>query len=224
MRRTYYDHEPAYRQIKDAGGRGWDDLHPQPATGSYDALEAFLAGRKLTDSRAIDLGCGGGQASIRLARAGFGVLGVDFSPTAVELAKANAAKESADAEFLVADCLSMPEIPSDAFDLAIDNHTLHCIIGPDDRRRFLAEARRVLGPGGILFSETMSAEGEPDFEQLAVDPKSRVDEHLTRYWVLRDELRTELAEAGFEVRSMSLCPQPERPNPGCTITTVASRA
>lgn len=223
MRRTYYDHEPAYRQIKDAGGRGWDDLHPQPAPGSYDALDAFLAGRTLTDSRAIDLGCGGGQASIRLARAGCSVLGVDFSPTAIELAKANAAKETADAEFLVADCLSMPEIPSAAFDLAIDNHTLHCLIEPGDRSRFLREARRVLRPGGQLFSETMSAEGDPDFAGLGVDPDSRIDRCRTRYWVGRDELRAELAEAGFAVRSMTLQPQPERPNPGCTIVTVAAR-
>lgn len=223
MRRTYYDHEPAYRQIKDAGGRGWDDLRPQPATGSYDALEAFLAGRTLTTSRAIDLGCGGGQASIRLARAGCSVLGVDFSPTAIKLARANASKETADAEFIVADCLSMPEIPTATFDLAIDNHTLHCLIEPGDRSRFLCEARRVLRPGGILFSETMSAEGEPDFEKLGVDSETRVDAHRTRYWVGRDELRAELAEAGFAVRSMTLHPQPEQPNPGSTIVTVAAR-
>ncbi|TVS07623.1 MAG: class I SAM-dependent methyltransferase [Phycisphaerales bacterium] len=225
MRRTYYDHEPAYRRIKDAGGRGWDDLHPGAAPGSYDALDAFLAERPRGPVRplAIDLGCGGGQASLRIERAGYSVLGVDFSPTAIDLARANAAEEAAEAEFMIADCLSMPKVPSGAFDLAIDNHTLHCLVLPEDRRRFLAEARRVLHPGGVLFSETMSAEGEPDFEKLGVDPKTRIDEHRTRYWVLRDELRTELAEAGFEIRSISLRPQPERPNPGCTIVTVASR-
>ena len=54
-------------------------------------------------------------------------------------------------------------------DLAVDNHVLHCIIC-DDRARFLLEVARVLRPGGLLFSESMSREGPVDFEQLGFDP------------------------------------------------------
>lgn len=41
--RTYYDHEPAYQRIAAAGGTGWDDLSPEPVTGSYRALDELLA-------------------------------------------------------------------------------------------------------------------------------------------------------------------------------------
>lgn len=68
-----------------------------------------------------------------------------------------------------------------------------------DRARFLAECARVLRPGGVLFSETMSREGELDLEKLSVDPATFVSRHGNRYWTTRDELDGELARAGFEV-------------------------
>ena len=39
---------------------------------------------------APDLGCGGGQASIALAARGYRVVGVDFAPSAIALARRNA--------------------------------------------------------------------------------------------------------------------------------------
>lgn len=50
-----------------------------------------------------ELGCGGGQAALRLARAGYAVTGIDFSETAIELARRNAADAGLAATFLVGD-------------------------------------------------------------------------------------------------------------------------
>src|SRR5262245_41594912 len=100
-RRVYYDHEGAYRKIAAAGGRGWDDLTPGVPQGSYDALEEFLASRWAPRGSAsvLDLGCGGGQAALALARLGHRALGIDYSETAVELARRNAAEARLDARF-----------------------------------------------------------------------------------------------------------------------------
>src|SRR5688500_526445 len=100
--------------IAEAGGTGWDDLptSPGPQTESYLALDAFLASPFAVAGDALDLGCGGGQASIKLAACGYRVVGVDFAPTAIELARRNAPE----LQFVVGDCLALA-LPAASFDL-----------------------------------------------------------------------------------------------------------
>jgi 2-polyprenyl-3-methyl-5-hydroxy-6-metoxy-1,4-benzoquinol methylase len=102
----YYDHERGYRAIRDRGGTGWDDCPGllSTSTDSYAALDAFLtSGLAPPPGDALELGCGGGQASLRLAARGHRVTGIDFSPTAIELARGNAAKAGVAVSFLVGD-------------------------------------------------------------------------------------------------------------------------
>src|SRR4051812_32847189 len=53
--------------------------------------------------RVLELGCGVGRFSLNLARAGHQVVGVDFSPVAIEKARARAAGGAARPEFVVGD-------------------------------------------------------------------------------------------------------------------------
>lgn len=194
--RTYYDHERAYRAIAESGGAGWDDLPTLTRREGEDphaAVRAFLASGLATPGDAVDLGCGGGQVAIELAARGYRVVGVDFAPTAIELARRNAPELT----FVVGDCLAL-DLPAASFDLAVDNHVLHCILGAD-RARFLREVARVLRPGGLLFSDTMSREGHVDFDRHSIDPATFVSRSGNRYLVGADELDAELEAAGFEV-------------------------
>jgi SAM-dependent methyltransferase len=214
--RTYYDHERAYRAIVEAGGAGWDDrptaeLQPD----SYEALDAFLASPFAAPGDALDLGCGGGQASLRLAARGYRVVGVDFAPSAIELARRNAPALA----FIVGDCLAL-ELPAARFDLAVDNHALHCLIGAD-RARFLREVARVLRPGGLLFSETMSRDGVADVGAWGFDPTMFVSVHGNRYLVSEAELDAELAAAGFELLLRQR--RPESGGIGDDLVSVARR-
>jgi SAM-dependent methyltransferase len=203
-RRPYYDHESAYRKVLDQGGTGWDDCCP--ATDSYRDLDAFLAWpglAALPGRRALEVGCGGGQATLRLARQGFQATGIDFAPSAIALARANAEREGLPATFVVGDGLTLAGLPVAGFDLVVDNHMLHCLVAREDRARCLAAVRRVLAPGGIFFSTTMSCEGASfDPAALRADPRTRVSEHGTRFWVSEAELRAELASAGFEILAL----------------------
>lgn len=225
--RVYYDHEPVYRRIAASGGRGWDDRFPGEDQGSYLALDWFkesdFCPKSPQSLRVLDLGCGGGQGAMRLAGPGFQVSGVDFSETAIELAKRNAVDAGLLINFTVGDCLKLSQFADGEFDVVVDNHVLHCVIGLADREAFLQTARRVLKVGGIFFSETMSAEGEIDMQAFSIDPLTRIDAQGTRYWVTACELQAELRSSGFEILYQEFRKQPEHPPPGDSIVTVARR-
>jgi SAM-dependent methyltransferase len=202
-RRVYYDHEPAYRKIEAAGGRAWDDRFPAKTGDSYASFQFFLeSGFVLPPGpgiSALDLGCGGGQVAVMLAERGYTTYGVDYSMTAIQLAERNARDAGATVHFSVGDCLGLDSFENEAMDLVVDNHVLHCLIGTEDRMGFLRSAYRVLKPGGILFSETMSSEGDFDAAAVGADPATRIARNHTRYWVTLSELNSELASAGFRV-------------------------
>lgn len=64
------DGRRVYQAIVEKGGHGWDDLHGNPDNDSYAALETFLAATFAPPrgTRALELGCGGGQATLLPAR------------------------------------------------------------------------------------------------------------------------------------------------------------
>lgn len=199
-RRVYYDHEAVWKRIEGSGGRGWDDLTPDQEHGSYDAYRDFLASPHAPKTGdALELGCGGGQLSFMLARLGFRARGVDFSETAIALARKNARDAGLDVRFDVDDCLHLSGVAEASFDLVVDAHALHCIIEPADRAAFLRSAFRVLRPGGRFFSDTMSREGDLDFARLGIDPVSGILHNRARIWIERDVLRREIEAAGFEI-------------------------
>jgi 2-polyprenyl-3-methyl-5-hydroxy-6-metoxy-1,4-benzoquinol methylase len=69
------------------GTAPWVIGEPQPAI-----VELERAG--WISSKVLDVGCGTGEHTILLTRLGYRVLGIDFSPHAVEQARANAAEKA----------------------------------------------------------------------------------------------------------------------------------
>jgi SAM-dependent methyltransferase len=225
-RRTKYDHERPYQRIKASGGRGWDDLDPAKAgkdQGSYVGFEAFLAREPAPapGTRALEIGCGGGQVTLRLAQQGFDATGVDFSETAIELARENARTAGVAARFEVGDALTLEGFPDASFSLVLDNHALHCVVDSRDRASLLASVRRVLAPGGRFWSETMSCEGDFDFVRHDVDPGTRVTRNQARIWVERSALESELRAAGLEIVSVEV--RPDAPGLGSDLVTLSRR-
>lgn len=101
----------------------------------------------LPRGRALDLACGSGRASVYLAREGLTVEGWDVDPSALDLARAFAAREQARVEFREVDLENgSPPGVAAAFDLIVVLRYLH--------RPLFPWLERALAPGGALVYET----------------------------------------------------------------------
>lgn len=102
----------------------------------------------LPAGRALDVACGEGRNAIWLARRGWSAVGVDFSATAIDRARALAeqAGVSARTEFVVGDVVAgaLPDGPFDAVVVA------YLQLPADQRRRALQHAAAQVGPAGVL--------------------------------------------------------------------------
>lgn len=130
---------------------------PWDAVGVREDLETLLASERVDAERfprALDLGCGTGANVVHLAQRGFEAFGVDFSPVALEKARARAdAGGVSDRCHWVEGDLTAPsidglELP---FDFLTDFGTLDDLQG--DRRRAMASLIASLARPGALFLE-----------------------------------------------------------------------
>jgi ubiquinone/menaquinone biosynthesis C-methylase UbiE len=105
----------------------------------------------LAGKRVVDIGCGPGTLARRLVDAGARVTGID--PGAAALARARDAVPEARFEAATGEALPFPDA---SFDGAVMLNSLHHVPDP---AAALAEAARVLAPGGLLVVVEPLAEG-----------------------------------------------------------------
>lgn len=92
--------------------------------GSKPDLESLVESGRIAPGRAIDLGCGAGGEAIYLAKNGFDVTGVDFSPTAIKMARERARTENVDVNFIQDDLTALQHVSGD-FDFLVDYGALN---------------------------------------------------------------------------------------------------
>jgi SAM-dependent methyltransferase len=90
--------------------------------GSSKELVSLVTSGQVKPSEAIDLGCGTGRNSIFLAKHGFNVTGVDFSPTAIQQGQSRARKEGVKVHFIVDDLTNLHHTKG-VFDFLVDHGT-----------------------------------------------------------------------------------------------------
>jgi SAM-dependent methyltransferase len=114
-------------------------------TPGHDEYPRFRAGffREIVGppgKATLEIGCGEGRVARDLRDRGHRVTAVDASPTLIELAR----EADPDGEYVLADAAALPFADA-SFDLVVAHNTL---MDFDDLRGSVAEAARVLEPGG----------------------------------------------------------------------------
>jgi SAM-dependent methyltransferase len=97
----------------------------------------------------LDAGCGTGENALHLASLGLPVLGVDVAPTALSLARENAAARGLQAGFAPCDALCLERL-SRMFDTVLDCGLFHTF-DRDERRAYAASLASVTRRGGKLY-------------------------------------------------------------------------
>ncbi|HYK92893.1 MAG TPA: class I SAM-dependent methyltransferase [Thermoplasmata archaeon] len=100
-------------------------------------------------TRVLDVGCGNGYLTRRLAREGARVTGVDLSEELIDAARARERAEPLGITYTVGDAAAMDFLPDHGFDVAIANMSLMDI---ENGEATLREMGRVVRPGGRLVA------------------------------------------------------------------------
>jgi SAM-dependent methyltransferase len=139
----------------------WVIGEPQPAI-----VELQRAG--WIHSKVLDVGCGTGEHTILFTRLGYDVLGVDFSPHAIEQARANAADKGVDARFEVADAMNLGDEPLHT--TIVDSALFH-IFDDTDRAKYVRSLHAAIRPGGLVHVLALSDAGRgfgPQVSEAAI--------------------------------------------------------
>ncbi len=179
MRRVVKKRQDRMRSFFDAmAGRLGKDYVPGK---SWKSIVVALM-RLLPPMTVADLGSGDGNFSLLLATRAKRVLAVDGSEKMLEVGRDQAARNGIDnVEFLQGDMEELP-IESGSVELAFFSQSLHHALHP---ARALAQAHRILGPGGRvvvldlakhrfeeareLYADEWLGFGEAELEQMLVD-------------------------------------------------------
>ena len=149
MTARFITHEQA-RRFYDRIGRG-QDARPISERRALDALAA--RGDFERAAAVIEFGCGTGRFAARLLRqappGGATYLGLDVSPHMVRLANAAVAPWAGRARVELTDGSVHFPVSDASCDRVVSAYVLD-LLSPADAALFVAEARRVLRPGGLL--------------------------------------------------------------------------
>ena len=159
-----------------------------------ELLVELVDSGKVQPCKAIDLGCGAGNSAIYLAGRGFKVTGIDFSPTAIKIAKENAKNKGAKCNFFVADITDELNEVNQTWDFAYDWGLLHHIF-PRKRQKYVENVHRILNPKGKYLSVCFSKK-DAGFGGSGKYRKTPLGSVL--YFSCEEELR-ELFEAYFQI-------------------------
>jgi SAM-dependent methyltransferase len=198
---------------------------------TWEILERYLPARPC---RVIDVGGGTGVYALPLASQGHQVHLIDPVPLHVERARALASASATPlADVLLGDARRLAE-PDRSFDVALLFGPLYHLTTRADRVSALAEARRVLVPGGLLLAAYISRfasacdgiqEGalrDPEFAAIVdgdltsgihKNRTNRLEWFTTAYFHRPEEIQPEIEEAGLRFETLLAVEGPGWMNP-----------
>jgi len=187
--------------FRDAGDAWWSGR----AFRSLRAVKTFqlerltrLLDRSLDGLDVVDVGCGGGLLSVPLAALGARVVGVDIEASCIRIAEEAARSRDLPGRFVVGDAAKLP-LDDGAFDVVVLSDVLEHVDRPATA---IAEAARVLRPGGMFYVNTINRSAWAEFwaitvaEGLGFVPRGT---HDARLFVTPAELVSMAGAAGLRL-------------------------
>lgn len=191
----------ARTQPGEASVSGWSEAGLARRLERFEALLPALELRP--PAEVLDLGCGAGTYTRRLAERGHRVTGIDYSlPT---VARARGADPARSAGYLAADGYRLP-FRSEAFDLVVTIGVLQAVSRPE---AILREVARVLRRGRVAVFEALNAWAAPAVAGALRDRLLGRPPRVRRYRTA--EVRRWLRAVGLEpVRRVAIFLPPRR--------------
>lgn len=163
-----------------------------------DVLEKQY-GLDLSQVRLLDIGCGGGVLAEEFAVMGCRVTGIDISPRSIEIARMHAVRAGLSIDYQVGSGTQL-SFEWESFDAVSCCDVLEHI---HDWKQVIAEAGRVLKPGGLFFFDTINRTPQSRIQfifGLQEFPLTRLmppDTHVWEMFITPEELTSALQKNGF---------------------------
>src|SRR5882762_9969971 len=165
----------------------WSIGEPQPE------IAALIAAGKVHGD-VLDAGCGEAATAIALAERGFTTVGLDQSATAIELARAEAAKRGlTNATFDVADISAFTGYDG-RFGTIVDSTLFHSI-PVEAREGYQRSIVRAAAPGATYYALVFDRAGLPNGPANPVT-EDELRDVVSKYWVI-DEIKPARIYANF---------------------------
>ncbi len=208
---TAFEFETAYRGESTQFGDGvrppWSIGAPQPELAALIEQDKFRGD-------VLDVGCGEAAISLALAERGHTTVGLDLSPTAIDLAQREAEKRGlTNVTFEVADISDFTGYPPGSagrFATIVDSTLFHSI-PVEAREGYQQSISRAAAPGASYFALVFdnAAVSEGPINAVTADELREV---VSKYWVV-DEIRparlyANLPEGSFDLPFVEVRDEP----------------
>ncbi len=167
------------------------------------ALERTF-GSDLSQVKLLDIGCGGGVLTEEIAQLRCQVTGIDISPRSIAIAKTHAARGGLTIDYRVSSGTQVPFDP-ESFDAVSCCDVLEHI---PDWMQVIAEASRVLKPGGLFLFDTINRTQQSKVQfifGLQEFPLTRLmppDTHVWKMFIKPEELKSAFQQHGLNMEDM----------------------
>jgi 2-polyprenyl-6-hydroxyphenyl methylase/3-demethylubiquinone-9 3-methyltransferase len=161
-------------------------------------------GQDLSQVRLLDIGCGGGVLTEEFARLGCQTAGIDISPRSIAVAQHHAATSGLSIDYRVGEATSLP-FENNSFEAVSCCDMLEHVA---DWKQVLAEAGRLLKPGGIFFFDTINrtlkskAVMIQGLQESSFTRLMPANTHIWEMFITPEEIATALRVQGMVVEDL----------------------
>ncbi|MEO0337000.1 MAG: class I SAM-dependent methyltransferase [Pseudomonadota bacterium] len=192
-RRTYYDMNPWYQKNRNDQIFDW---HQHVEEADQDLLRFLKVKLQLhKPCSVLEVGCGGGDFTLRYSQQSFSHVAFEFSDVAVEMARSK--PNPYQIRFRQADALDESAYSDSPFDFVVAKDVLHCLLR-EDRKVFLKNLKGALSDRGLILLTTHA--GLPKNQEVLklIDLTTRENHLSTRVYLEQERIEAEFAKVGLE--------------------------